>query len=303
MNCRKWKPHRSHLSGAIVRGPTTRRHIGPKMAKWTLRVLKRLKGQTLAQWATRMAGLHGRKDLSFRYDEDDKLYIMEADEAHAFAHPRRISMFFHGPFSRGRKLAYEYLLDQIPFEDGDWIIDVGANSGDLCLAFRAMGRQVNIEAFEPSPGEFLAMSRNLEASSAVLEHRAHQVALWNEASEGLTFYLKPGSADSSILPIENPSEVITVPALRLDDALKDDGRQFRLLKLEAEGVEPEILEGVEKVLSRVDYVAADVGFERGEDAASTLPEVTNFLLQRGFEIVGFEGARFTVLYRNRAVTD
>lgn len=295
---KKWKPHASHGAASIVRGPATRIYRGPSKARLSLKFLKRLEGKALADWATRLAALQGRGGLTFTYDEGAKLYVSRQGDEHAFSHPRRIWTMFHGHISRGRNMVYEYLLDQIEFRDDDWILDVGANTGDLALGFRALGRDVNIEAFEPAPGEFAALSRNLAAASAVREHRVHQLALWNEESEGLTFHMKAGDADSSILPIPGATEQIHVPSRRLDDVIGDDGRRFRLLKLEAEGVEPEILEGAERLLPRIDYIAADLGFERGDEAQSTLPQVSNFLLTRGFEIVGFEAGRVVVLYRN-----
>jgi len=258
-----------------------------------------LRGEGLARWSTLLGRLDPRGGVSISFDTDRKLYITHDGEDHAVAHPRRLAKLFHGHHSRGRRLVYEYLLDRIPFEDGDWIIDAGANTGDLCLAFRALEKRVNIEAFEPAPGEFAALSTNLEKCSSVIDFHAHQLALWNEKSEDLTFYMKPGSADSSLLPIDDADEVLTVPSARLDDLFAEDTRHFRLLKLEAEGVEPEILEGAESLLPRINYVAADVGFERGKEQESTLPQVANILIERGFEIVGFEYGRLTILFRNK----
>ncbi len=294
----KWKPHRHADENTISKGPSTRHYISPRKNTYALKLIKRLKGQRLASMATRAAKAFGRRNLSFTYDAGAQLYISHEGEEHAFFHPRRVTTLFSGQIERGRVLAYEYLLDQIEFSDEDWIIDVGANTGDLALAFRALGKRVNIEAFEPSPGDFQALRRNLNSCSAVNLHEAHQLALWNTDSEGLTFYLKPGSADSSVLPIKGATQTVTVPSKRLSDALGDDGRRFRLLKLEAEGAEPEILEGAEQLLPRIDFISADVGFERGQDAASTLPEVTNFLLQHGFEIAGFNSNRLVLLFRN-----
>jgi len=257
-----------------------------------------LRGEALARWSTRLGRLDPRGGVTVSFDSEHQLYITHDDEDHAIAHPRRLTKLFNGHRARGRRLVYEYLLDRVPFEDGDWIIDAGANTGDLCLAFRALGKRVNIEAFEPSPGEFAALRSNLETCSSVIDFDAHQLALWNEESDGLTFYVKSGSADSSLLPIDDADGVVTVPSARLDDMFAEDTRRFRLLKLEAEGVEPEILEGATSLLARIEYVAADVGFERGKEQESTLPQVANILLERGFEIVGFEYGRLTLLFRN-----
>ena len=295
----KWWPRLDNNAGPLEKGPKTRR-LGQhrRRTKWTLSVLARLSGETLAKWGTRAASFHGRQGLCLRFDPSLNLYFVQDSEVHAFSHPKRLWTLFDGQLTRGKTLAYQYLLDQIEFKDGDHVIDVGANTGDLALSFRAMRRKVHIEAFEPSPGEFAALKQNLAACSAVLSYNAHQVALWNEASDGLTFYLKPRKADSSILPIHGATAEIKVPGKRLDDIIPTNKVRYRLLKLEAEGAEPEILEGAEALLPQIDYITADVGFERGTDSLSTLPEVTNFLTSRGFKIIGFEGGRCVLLFKN-----
>ena len=51
-----------------------------------------------------------------------------------------------------------------------------------------------------------------------------------------------------------------------------------MFKLEAEGFEPEILEGSKQSINIVEYVALDGGEERGIAEAETLSKATNFLL-------------------------
>ena len=297
----KWSPDLSNRPGAFEKGPATRVLTGKgRLDKKAVKFLRRFTGDRLARVATRLSKVMGRSSVTFEYLAEENQYLSHDGEPHGFAHPKRIGTVFGGHLARGRRLGYQYLLDQVPLEDGDWILDVGANTGDLALAFRAMRRRVNVEAFEPSPPEFKALQRNLEACSAIADHRAHNLALWNAPSEGLTFYLTAGHADHSVVPIKGATGTITIPAKRLSDIIGDDGRVFRLLKLEAEGVEPEILEGAEPLLPRIEYIAADVGFERGVGAESTLPQIANFLLTRGFEIVGFEGGRYVLLFRNTA---
>lgn len=295
---KSWRPHRRPDMAPVVRGPATRRYRGPSKARISLPILKRLEGHRLATWATRLSSMGGRRGIGVEFDPDHRLYITHDGDEHAFSHPERIWTMLYGHHARGRSMVYEYLLDQIDFADGNRIIDVGANTGDLALAFRALGRKVIIDAFEPAPGEYRALERNLAHASAVIEGRTYQLALWDSEAEGLTFYLKPGDADSSVLPIPGAKEEVRVPSRRLDSVLDDPEIRYRLMKLEAEGVEPEVLQGAEGLLPQIDYISADLGFERGTDAQSTLPEVTNFLLSRGFEIVGFEANRVTVLFRN-----
>lgn len=60
------------------------------------------------------------------------------------------------------------------------------------------------------------------------------------------------------------------------------------MKIEAEGAEPEILEGGVNALAMTDFVTVDCGFERGKEEASTLAPVANFLLRHGFELQSWD---------------
>ena len=68
-----------------------------------------------------------------------------------------------------------------------------------------------------------------------------------------------------------------VPVDRLESYVSS---KIKLLKLEAEGAEPEILEGLGEKLNLVEYISADLGYERGVHCESTLVPVTNYLLER-----------------------
>jgi hypothetical protein len=88
--------------------------------------------------------------------------------------------------------------------------------------------------------------------------------------------------------------------VRLDSILNSE---IKLLKLEAEGAEPEVIIGCEGILSKIGYIAADLGPERGLERVNTLPFVVNFLLSRNFEILEFTESRCSILFRNLSFGD
>ena len=73
---------------------------------------------------------------------------------------------------------------------------------------------------------------------------------------------------------------------------------IKCLKLEAEGAETEILEGLGDKLKFIKYISADLGFERGVNEESTLAAVSNFLLSNNFEILAIGKKRLCVLFKN-----
>jgi len=147
-------------------------------------------------------------------------------------------------------------------------------------------------AFEPEP---------LEARCIDLNHfggkdRTRRVALWHRR-ETLELFSDPETADSSIFDTGKARESRPVEALPLDEAGIDlSGPGTHILKLEAEGAEPEILDGATETLKSLHYIAADCGYERGAEQRHTFLDVSNRLLPLGFRPVAINLKRITVLY-------
>lgn len=229
-------------------------------------------------------------DVRVAIDPETKRCIVSSEKYTVEAYPyQRATNYARGIEARAKQLGDDYLLPLIDFADGDVVIDCGANVGDFKLYFRQLGLDVEYVGIEPGPGEFEALRRNV-APSAV-----HNVGLWNEDGE-LTFYVSSQGADSSLIEPPSYDSVAKVPIRRLDRLV--DYPRIKLLKIEAEGAEPEALEGSQGVLERIEYITADVGAERGVAQESTLAPVTNFLLRNGFDLVALNPRRLSALYRN-----
>lgn len=205
-------------------------------------------------------------------------------------HQRQCDMAYQGGLlKRVEDLAEVYFLRKIDFKDGDIFIDCGANVGDLKLWFKLHSININYIGFEPSTIEFRCLQENVKPS------KVHNVGLWKDNGE-LKFYVSSQGADSSLIKPAEYDEVITTKVCRLDSLLDT---KIKCIKLEAEGAEPEILEGLGDKLKLVEYVTADLGYERGVEAESTLAPVTNFLLQKNFELVDVQHGRICALFRNK----
>lgn len=206
---------------------------------------------------------------------------------------RRALNYARGVDARAAQLGRDYLLPLVDFAAGDVVIDCGANVGDLKLYFRYIGVEVEYVAIEPGPGEFAVCERNVAPSRAI------NVGLWNEDGE-LTFYVSSNGADSSLIEPPSYDSTTVVPIRRLDTLVAYP--RIKLFKLEAEGAEPEAIEGASGLFDRIEYITADLGAERGKEQTSTLPQVTNYLLANGFELVAVEHRRVAALFRNTRFT-
>ena len=199
---------------------------------------------------------------------------------------------------RAQQIANDYLLFTNLFSAGDTVVDCGANSGDLELYFLLNGIDVNYIAFEPSPKEFECLVRN--TSHRLKKSELHRVALGNRNSQS-EFYLSSQSADSSIIEPYNYSNKIIVDERRLDDcASLIEVKKIKLLKVEAEGYEPEVFMGCKGVIAKVHYVSVDMGPERGRKRTATLVECLGWLIERNFDLVAFNSTRLVGLFKARS---
>ena len=208
-----------------------------------------------------------------------------------FTHRKRLPLYLDGLDHRGDMIGRSYLLSEVNFQNGDVVVDCGANMGDLLLYFIGKNMSVVYIGVEPNPKDFLCLSLNVESFGDVLNF-----ALWDRSLE-MKFFVDSSSASSSLIEPPNYSHIITVDARRLDSIPLP--ARIKLLKVEGEGAEPEILMGASGVLPRIEFISVDAGPERGINQVSTKNEVTTLLQNFGFELL-LENPfhRKTLLFKN-----
>jgi len=133
---------------------------------------------------------------------------------------------------------------------GDTFIDVGANSGFFTLlASSRVGAMGQVLSFEPLPSMRGRITENLSLNR--MENvTLHGVALSNAAGE-IAFYEGPQGHKglSSMRPIEGVSTTLQVPTIPLDD-LAGSAPSVKLIKIDVEGAEQLVIEGMEKLLAQ-----------------------------------------------------
>jgi FkbM family methyltransferase len=180
----------------------------------------------------------------------------------------------------------------VQLKNEDFIIDCGANVGDFWHALTYENDLcINYFAFEPSENEFRCLELNVKKKANLFN-----LGLWDKKDK-LKFYISSENADSSMIKPPSYTRTISLEVDRLDNVIK--ANKIKLLKLEAEGGEMQVLNGAKNLLMNIEYITADLGLEN--NGASTLPEVTNYLLSNGFEIVEFGYPRVVVLFKNNNI--
>jgi len=112
------------------------------------------------------------------------------------------------------------------------------------------------------------------------------IGLWKN-KDILKFWSKPNSGDSSFIEICDSVGTSEVSVDRLDSQVLPNmlnNYERVVLKVEAEGAEPEVLIGAVGMLEECDYVTVDCGPERGMKGEHTFMEVYNFMASRNFKL-------------------
>ena len=74
--------------------------------------------------------------------------------------------------------------------------------------------------------------------------------------------------------------------------------------MDGEGCELEILQGMENILSNIEFISVDAGYERGINNECTFKDVSNYLYQHGFILDDFQSTgRILGLFRNSKKRD
>lgn len=219
------------------------------------------------------------------------IIVMEQGEFWT-THRKRVHLYSSGLMRRGESIGKSYLLSEVNFRPGDFIVDCGANMGDLILYFKSRSISIDYLGFEPNPIDHVCLTVNSIALGG-----SKNLALWNSTSE-MIFYVDTESASSSLIEPPFYTKKIRVPAARLDSL--EFPKKIKLFKVEGEGAEPEILEGAKGLFSSIEYIAVDAGPERGINQTPTRDGVLKVLANSDFELV-MENPfhRKTLLFRNK----
>ena len=188
------------------------------------------------------------------------------------------------------KLIATYCIEDVNLENSDVVIDCGANNGEINTALKLKNINVNYFGFEPDPQTF----KSLKLNNPEIRNNLFNLGL-SDKDEDSEFYLDGFGGNSSLVNFGS-QETITIKTKRLDSF--DFGNSIKLLKIDAEGFEPEVLNGSIGIIKKIKYISVDFGAERDEEEKSTVVDVNKFLYENNFSLVGFSDYRLVGLYLN-----
>jgi len=128
--------------------------------------------------------------------------------------------------------------------------DVGANIGYYSTLCGRLFEPAAVVAFEPTPETADWARRIADANGVAATTRVEQVAVGREAGEGLLHLSDVSEASNSLVAGFKPSgSSIPVEVVTIDDHVAVSGLVPDVVKIDAEGFEPEVLAGAQRTLA------------------------------------------------------
>ena len=169
----------------------------------------------------------------------------------------------------------------------DTVIDVGASFGYYTtLAAQLVGPRGRVFAFEPSP----IASCTIEA--AIKESRLENVTLTKaavgKAAGNVSLYLPTTQHlhSPSILQNDPAFVPVQVPVIALDDFEPLNGAQIKLVKIDVEGYEPDVLAGMERLVRarRIENIICEFNSGWLERNSTTPAQLLERFFDLGYQI-------------------
>ena len=200
-----------------------------------------------------------------------------------FSSKYRINSAHLSKLRRGyfKAMIEKYCTSEINIRNDDVVIDCGAFVGGFTVAAAKQGAR-KIYTIEPSGKNYQCLLLNIshyEFNETVVTINA---GLGNVEGKFKLNLSSKGSDDSFLNPDNGNINIYeTVDMIRIEKLIEkyhiDPDNTY--LKVEAEGLEPEVIEGLGKYMPRV--ITVDVTPER--DGKSPREEVYNILLNKGYK--------------------
>lgn len=209
-----------------------------------------------------LTALHPDLETTRFRREDDIVVVSQCGRDIAFPFPIPTIKYSHISFGYEEWLRRKYSLPGfLQVDPGDIVVDCGAYVGGFSL--NAAKKASRLHAFEPAPHNFRCLEANFRDVEFVI---CNQEGLYHE-SRVLDLNIAASSVEHSFLEPDDGVTVRTesVKVIRLEDYCGEQGIEtIDFLKIEAEGVEIEVFEGLGGVRAR--KIAVDVSPERNNES-------------------------------------
>jgi FkbM family methyltransferase len=197
----------------------------------------------------------------------------------------RFRVTHHSKFPKGDFIAFLYRLASRGFRP-QHIIDVGANKGNWSRRIHAVFPECTFTMIEPQR----EMQPQLDALCRKVPGSRWICAGAGAVRGQLALTVNPDTVSSSFTPSETAAanqkfEHRLVPIVTLDDVVREeDGRIPDMVKIDAEGLEPDVLRGAQSLIGRTEVFLLQTYLFSPPPNWPTTVEVLKLMDELGYEI-------------------
>lgn len=196
------------------------------------------------------------------------------------------------------------LLPDAALSAVDCIVDVGANVGDWTASMSGFCTPARVYCIEPDPSLAAGLVRRFSEQPMVT---VSQTAVGAEPGTVEFTLMKDPVLNSVRRPTGNMTanyletgikETIQVTVRPLDAIIPADAR-VRILKIDVQGFEREVIAGAKETLKRTDYVILEVNFQLHYEGEAGFFELDTLMQEHGFCIGNYskpKGGRRQALF-------
>ena len=172
-----------------------------------------------------------------------------------------------------------HVMDRV-IGEGDTVVDVGANIGLFTLLMAQMvGPNGSVHAFEPGANNLMKLRANV-ALNKLANVVVHEMPLWH-TEEDVVLHLAADSGLNCLADSVDSLCKIPMRAQRLSNFAFFPAP--KLIKIDAEGSEHNILLGARGLFEQVPYIIAEINGPSLERFGSSQRELRDFMALHGYE--------------------
>jgi FkbM family methyltransferase len=184
------------------------------------------------------------------------------------------------------------ILNSLKLPQPQYLIHVGANSGQEIPAYKSMGIKTAVY-IEPIPSVFQQLSQKITGDE---NHHALQYLCSNKDGEEVIFNVASnGGQSSSMFPLGNHAnlyphiqytEKLKIVTRTLDSilAVRFEHTPFDTLVMDTQGSELKVLQGALTLLRKINYIYTEISEDALYEGGCTFDEITEFLKCHDFRL-------------------
>ncbi len=177
------------------------------------------------------------------------------------------------------------------------VLDVGASRGQFALFATQRFPEAQVICFEPLPGSRAALrdalGARVEIRPAAVGAEAGTAELNVSAQDDSSSLLPIGERQVAEFPGTSQSGTLEVPVVTLADELTEELPGPRLLKIDVQGLELDVLRGAGSSLDLIDEAFIECSFVELYEGQALADEVITYLFERGLRLAGVHGISYS----------